>query len=172
MQYAFPYHFTDTIEIPDKNLLGIFQVKNGGNLDEAEIIQKALSNPIGAPRLKELVKSEDHILILPDDVTRKTPADRILPFMIKELEEIGVPDTNIRFLMSLGTHRKMTLDELATKLGREIVNRFDHSLMVNKLVPEKRSLKSRSYYWCGLHFSTCCSWILRRWKNCYTRNHR
>ena len=124
MQYSFPYEFAGKIEIPDKNLLGIFQVQPVISNDEADVIQQALSNPVGAPRIRELVKPDERVLILPDDVTRKTPADRIVPLILKELEDAGVPDENIRFLMSLGTHRKMTQDELVAKLGREIVSRF------------------------------------------------
>jgi lactate racemase len=124
MRYSFPYEFAEEINIPDKNFLGVFQVKSEKPSNESEIIQKAIANPIRAPRIKDFIKPDEKILILPDDVTRKTPADRILPFLIHELEEIGVPDENVHFLMSLGTHRKMTQDELEKKLGGEIVNRF------------------------------------------------
>ncbi len=124
MKYRFPYDFAGEIEIPDRQLLGVFQAHPFSALSEDEIIEQAVHTPIGAPRLRQIVKKTDKVLFLPDDVTRATPAGRILPHLLGELEEIGVPDENIRFLMSLGTHRKMTEAELVAKLGAAVVSRY------------------------------------------------
>ncbi|MBM4460815.1 MAG: DUF2088 domain-containing protein [Chloroflexi bacterium] len=124
MQYRFPYDFAGTITIPDRNLLGVFQAHPHSDRPEAEIIAAAVRHPIGAPRLAELVKPGERVLLLPDDVTRATPAHRILPFILAELAAAGVPDADIRVLMSLGTHRKMTPAELTAKLGPEVMQRF------------------------------------------------
>ena len=83
-----------------------------------------IRNPIGAPRLRELVRPGERVLLLPDDVTRATPAHRILPFILEELAAAGVPDDDIRVLISLGTHRRMTEAELTAKLGPEVMRRF------------------------------------------------
>jgi len=82
-------------------------------------IEGALRNPIGAPRLRALVRPGERVLLLPDDVTRATPAHRVLPFIIEELAAADVPDADIRVLISLGTHRRMTEAELTVKLGPE-----------------------------------------------------
>jgi nickel-dependent lactate racemase len=124
MQYTFPYEFAGTIDIPDRNLLGIFEARPYTDLAEPQVIAQAIQNPIGAPRLRELVKRGERVLLLPDDVTRATPADRIIPFVLEELAAVGVPDEDIRVLISLGTHRKMTQAELTAKLGSEVMRRF------------------------------------------------
>lgn len=124
MLHRFPYDFAAPVEIPDRNLLGVFQAHPHSDRAEAEIIADAIAHPIGAPRLRNLVKRDERVLILPDDNTRMTPAARIVPFILKELRAAGVPDENIRFLMSLGTHRKMTPAELTAKLGADVVQRF------------------------------------------------
>ena len=80
-----------------------------------------MRDPIGAPRLRELVKPGEHVLLLPDDVTRATPANGILTFILEELAAAGVPDADIRVLISLGTHRRMTEAELTAKLGPEFM---------------------------------------------------
>lgn len=124
MRYTFPYDFAGSIEIPDANLLGIFQAQPSSQLSEEHIIQQALEHPIGAPCLADLVRPDEKVLFLPDDVTRATPAWRILPHLLSELEKAGVADENIHFLMSLGTHRKMTPAELENKLGAQVVARY------------------------------------------------
>ncbi len=124
MKYTFPYEFAGSIEIPDDQLLGVFQAHPTNPLSEDEIITQAVQNPIGAPRLRQIVKKNEKVLFLPDDVTRATPASRILPHLLRELEEVGVPDENIHFLTSLGTHRRMTEEELVAKLGTQVVARY------------------------------------------------
>jgi nickel-dependent lactate racemase len=123
--YRFPYPDVELLEIPDANLIGIYQapqVKPDGG--EQEIISQGIANPIGAPRLRDAVKAEQRVLILCDDVTRETPAHLILPFILEELHAAGVSDENIQFLMALGTHRDMTPQEIEDKLGPDIAGRY------------------------------------------------
>ncbi len=124
MRYQFPYDFAGSIELPERNLIGIYQAHPHSDRAEAQIIEHAIRNPIGAPGLTELVRRGEKVLFLPDDITRATPADRIIPHLLEQLAEVGVPDEDIRFLMSLGTHRKMTEEELLFKLGPEIMRRY------------------------------------------------
>jgi lactate racemase len=123
-RYSCPYEFAGVLEIPDKNLLGVFEAHPHSDLPEHQIVANAIQNPVGAPRLQDFVKKSDHILLLPDDMTRQTPADRIIPHILQELDAAGVPDKDIRVLISLGTHRPMTPGELAAKLGTEVMGRF------------------------------------------------
>ncbi len=124
MKYTFPHEFAGTIDVPDRNLLGVFGAHPASACPESQVIALAIQNPIGAPRLRDLVKKGERVLFLCDDLTRMTPADRIAPFLLAELEMAGIPDQDVRFLMSLGTHRPMTQDELVAKLGRQVVTRF------------------------------------------------
>jgi nickel-dependent lactate racemase len=124
MIYQFPYEFAGSIDLPDRNLLGIFQAHPHSDRTEEEIIATAVRNPISAPRLAELVKPGERVLLLADDITRATPAHRILPCILEELAAAHVPDADIRVLMSLGTHRKMSEAELTAKLGAEVMWRF------------------------------------------------
>ena len=124
MHYTFPYAFAGSIEIPDKNLLGIFEARPHSSQSEQDSIAWAISHPVGAPCLRDFARRGEHVLLLADDNTRPTPVHRILPSILTELEAAGIPDTDIRILMSLGTHRKMTQGELAAKLGPEAMRRF------------------------------------------------
>ena len=57
MKYTFPYNFAGSIEIPDRNLVGIYKAQfPHSTTPESEVIAQAIQNPIGAPRPREMVK--------------------------------------------------------------------------------------------------------------------
>lgn len=80
-------------------------------------IAHALQSPIGTPYLRDLAQRGQHVAILVDDCTRKTPTAQILPLVLAELAAAGVPSQQIALVVALGTHRPLTPAELQTKLG-------------------------------------------------------
>jgi nickel-dependent lactate racemase len=121
VKISFPYKHFETIEpaeVPDANLLGVFEPRAlGEGKDSQTVLKKAFANPIGAPKLRDLAKSSDRVLILIDDYTRGTPVPKILPHVLEELESAGVKDRQISILTAQGTHREMTDSEIMEKLG-------------------------------------------------------
>lgn len=118
-------HYADIepLEIPDQNLVGIYsptEVKL--EKSEKQIIQEAFQNPIGTPPIHQMVKPDDKVLILVDDITRTTPTDIILPELMNEL--VNVKKENITLMVALGTHRPMTNEEKIKKYGKEIVENY------------------------------------------------
>lgn len=106
------------IEIQNENLnfiaeKGTVSTSNGYK----EIMLTSIRNPIGRPPLKSIVKSNDKIVIIGDDITRPTPQNIIIPIVLDELNSIGVPDKNIFVIIGLGTHRDMTKTEFRIKYG-------------------------------------------------------
>jgi len=91
---------------------------------EEEIIEAGLDNPVGTPDLAEMVSPGQRVLIIVDDNTRTTPAERILPYLLTRLNTAGISDANIKFLVGLGTHRAMSAKELEQKLGKEVYQRY------------------------------------------------
>ncbi len=91
----------------------------------------ALRHPIGAPRLAELAKGKKRAVILFDDFTRPQPTHEILPAVLDELRAGGLADDAIRFVTAYGAHRAMTTEEMAKKLGEDVVARhlvFNHNI--------------------------------------------
>ena len=86
--------------------------------DVAKEIRQALSNPIGTTTLTELARGAKRIVIVADDNTRPTPADIILPEVLDAINAAGVDDAAVQLLIALGTHRKMTAQEIEIKYGR------------------------------------------------------
>jgi len=117
-------------EIPQGNLLGVYSpqaVPAVEDLDAA--IRSALVSPLGEPPLAEWVRPSDRVLVLSDDLTRTTPADRIVPALLEQLNAAGVKDERVSCLMALGTHRYMSQPEIRRKLGVDVCRRlhvFNH----------------------------------------------
>lgn len=87
-------------------------------------VKRALLSPLGQPPLWEWVRPSDSVLILTDDMTRLTPAHRLLPPLLEALQGAGVSPKRISILIALGTHRPMTDDEIRAKVGDEVYGRF------------------------------------------------
>lgn len=93
--------------------------------NEETVISRGIANPIGSPRIRDMVSSTDRVLIVSDDNTRATPVYKILPHILEDLQVAGVPDSNIKFIIASGTHRAMSHEEKIEKLGAEVVARFE-----------------------------------------------
>ena len=87
-------------------------------------IRTAITNTIGAPPIRELAKGKTEVVIVFDDMTRVTRVAQIVPFVLEELAEAGIPDNKIRFIPALGCHGAMDRFDFAKKLGEETLSRF------------------------------------------------
>jgi nickel-dependent lactate racemase len=115
------------VSIPEENLLGvILKEVPASTMTEDEVILDALAHPIGTPRLKEIVKPGKTVCIVVSDVTRAWQRMSVyLPHIVKELNDAGIRDKDIRFLSALGYHRKHTAEEHAKILGPALLGRFE-----------------------------------------------
>ncbi|KAA0234881.1 MAG: hypothetical protein JJLCMIEE_01060 [Acidimicrobiales bacterium] len=59
------------------------------------------------------------VTVVVDDLSRPTPAHLVLPHLIDELAAAGVAAADITGLVALGTHRPMSREEIAAKVGPE-----------------------------------------------------
>ncbi|EOD00880.1 nickel-dependent lactate racemase [Caldisalinibacter kiritimatiensis] len=120
-----PYHRTHwNVEIPDENLVGILESKVNEfipNLTEEEIVKKALDNPIGSPKLEELVVGKKDMVIITSDHTRPVPSKITMPILLERIRSVN-PEIDIKILIATGYHRGSTREELIDKFGVEIVN--------------------------------------------------
>lgn len=101
-----------TVEIPDKNVLDILEpnaVSSG--LTGAAEVRRALAEPIGSPRLRELVHPGEKIVIVTSDITRPCPTWEILPPVLEELYAAGAAPEDVKLVFALGSHRGHTEEE-------------------------------------------------------------
>lgn len=112
--------------IADGNLLAVLnQNKVETIYTGIDEVKRALENPIGSKKLSKLVKENQKIVIITSDITRPMPTKEILPFILMELYQAGVKDSNITIVFALGSHRKHTSEEMKMLVGDEIYNRIN-----------------------------------------------
>lgn len=92
-------------------------------LSDAQIKQ-VITHPVGCPPLRELAHGRRSVAIIFDDITRPTPAARLIPFILEELAAAGIGDEQIRFIAALGAHGAHTRLDFEKKLGAEVIRRF------------------------------------------------
>jgi len=109
--------------------------------DAGELTKRALNNPIQSPTLRDRLTPSDTIAVIVEDLTRASPKKIILETLLQELDDSRIPDENISMVISLGTHRGLTLGELESAFGKELLSRyrfFNHDCRGADLVPVAR----------------------------------
>ena len=107
-----------TVEVPEKNLLGVLMANQVDyDLMNEEEVVRALENPIGTPRLREIVKPGEKIAIITSDITRPCPTYRIMPALLDELYAAGCRREDITLVFALGSHRGHTPEEMKKLAG-------------------------------------------------------
>ncbi len=118
---------TDTLvfHLPEANLAGVYSPQPVAPCtDPAAEIVRALTNPLDTPPLSDIVRPEEKVIILVDDHTRATPAAQILPPLLEELRTGGVQDKDVTLLITHGTHRQSSDEEVRRKVGEDVYRRF------------------------------------------------
>ncbi len=122
---SFPYGKTKlSYNFKDEELSGVLlsSIEDyNPELSEYELVKQAIENPVGSPRLSELAKGKNNIVVISSDHTRPVPSKKIMPYILEEIRK-GNPDADITILIATGCHRGTTKDELIGKFGEEIVS--------------------------------------------------
>lgn len=91
--------------------------------EEADIIARALDQPIQSAPLGQLVRPGMQIVIVTSDNTRPCPNKTLLPPLLERLTAAGIDYTDITIVIALGLHRPMTEKELRESVGDEVFSR-------------------------------------------------
>jgi lactate racemase len=91
--------------------------------DEQGTFLSALEQPIDCRPLRAFVRRDSKVCIAFTDITRATPNERIIPWLLEYLGPL-VPRENITLLNQLGTHRPNTRAELEQMLTAEVVAKY------------------------------------------------
>jgi len=108
-----------------RRLTGIFGPKQiqAEGLSDKEIYAKIKYACERLP-LKNIAQKKKRIVIVTDDITRTTPLPRLLFPLLEILGEAGIERERIIMLIALGTHRKMTREEIEGKFGGFIASSY------------------------------------------------
>ena len=113
-----------TLNFPTNWEVEILGPKDAPVLSEAQI-ERAFAEPIGTPRISELARGKKSAAIVVDDLSRPTPAATVIPFLLRELTSAGVPKSEIRFVVGGGSHRPITDEEIAKKIGADVAAEYE-----------------------------------------------
>lgn len=117
------------IHIDEENLKAVLEAGVHGDKahqSEEELVQEALTNPIGSKKLSELAVGKKKVVIVTSDHTRAVPSKITLPLELREIRK-GNPDAEITILIATGLHRATTQEEQRRMFGDAIV---DHERIV------------------------------------------
>ncbi|MBI3882079.1 MAG: nickel-dependent lactate racemase [Verrucomicrobia bacterium] len=111
------------VELPDDRTKVVEPSHAPGLADERAAVLDALRQPIAAKPLRDWVKPGDKVCIVFTDITRATPNERLIPWLLDFLAPL-VPRENITLLNSTGTHRPNTRAELEQLLTPAVVANY------------------------------------------------
>jgi nickel-dependent lactate racemase len=112
------------VEFPDDRTTVIEPTPQSGLADQRSAVTAALDAPVQSPPLRELIEPDKRIVVVHTDITRATPNDRLIPWLLAYLEKAGAKRENITLLNGLGTHRPNTREELEKILTPEVVANY------------------------------------------------
>ena len=113
---------TISIQIPDSVPVQWVESRKLAPVPEVKrAVEESLARPIGAPKLRDLVKPGKTVAIVVTDITRRLPEEIIVPLLVKELEAGGIKKQDMTAVVATGTHRPDTPEEIREKFG-EVVN--------------------------------------------------
>jgi len=113
-----------TLNFPDNWNISVYQSKDTEALDESAI-ERALSEPIGSKQLEELARGKKNAVIIVDDLSRPTPAHDVIPNILRRIKDAGIKDESIRFVIGGGSHRPLTEEEMAKKVGPDVAAKYE-----------------------------------------------
>ncbi len=110
------------VEFPDALTTVIEPVHTPPLADERASLFSALESPIGARPLREWIFPGAKVCISFSDISRATPNERIIPWLLEFLAD--VPRDDITLVNQTGTHRPNTPEELARLLTPEVLANY------------------------------------------------
>ena len=110
------------IQCPDDRTTLVTPTPRDGLSDERAAVLEALNRPINSAPLRQLIQPSAKVCILFTDITRATPNDRLIPWLLNYLDFL--PKENITLLNQLGTHRPNSRKELEQLLTKQVVDEY------------------------------------------------
>ncbi len=110
------------VDLPDGRTTVVEPIEAPGLPDEKGAVIRSLREPIGAASLRSQVRAGDRVAIVISDITRPTPNERLVPWILEEIAH--VPARQIVILNGTGSHRANTGAELTRMLGPDVVARY------------------------------------------------
>jgi nickel-dependent lactate racemase len=86
-------------------------------------VERALADPVAAPRLRRLARGAATVAVTIPDASRPCPSPAVLAHLLEELREAGVPDDGITVVIGCGLHRTTAAAEREALAGASVAKR-------------------------------------------------
>ena len=97
------------------------RLARAADLDHA--VERALADPVSAPRLRRLARGAVTVAVTIPDASRSCPSAAILEHLLEELNEAGVPEDGITVVVGCGLHRTTSASERQGLAGAPLAGR-------------------------------------------------
>ena len=114
------------LEFPQTtNFVGVLYPKEAAVLPEPiDALEIALIDPIESKPLREMARGKTDAVVVISDITRPVPNALLLPVIIQQLMEAGIPSSKITILVATGIHRPNEGQELDRLVGKEVASSY------------------------------------------------
>lgn len=113
-----------SVYVPDEDVIKVLHANPMQHERKgAEAVEYAMDHPIGSEKLEDLVRPGMQVAIVTSDISRPLPSYEVLPSVIDRLNRAGVPDSDIKVVFALGSHRTHTTEEKKKLAGEAIYSR-------------------------------------------------
>lgn len=128
MKVNVPYGKNDSFEIdvPGKQLLGVFDPNDVKKVDSDDAIDQALANPFDSESFNNFIDTSDRIVFIVNDGTRPTPTAKVLKHIYPKIK-----DKNIFFIVATGVHRAPTEEEYEMIFGKDIYEDLNNRNLIH-----------------------------------------
>lgn len=92
--------------------------------DLKQAVLDAIYHPIDSKPLNELLQSGQKVAFICNDPTRVANSHDFMPILVEELNKMGIKDEDMRIVFALGTHRKMTQEEMIEAVGEDVAKKL------------------------------------------------
>lgn len=129
------------IQLPEGYRYQLLEARSAHALPYADAaLASALETPIGAPALRKLAAGKKTAAISVCDITRPAPNRVVLPHVLRNLAEAGIPREAVTVLIATGLHRPATEAEIREIVGPElrdslrVVNHYAKNLVDHRFL--------------------------------------
>lgn len=129
-------------------------------LDDVEIGRR-LEAPINSPSVEDLVGSDDKVLLVVPDGTRRSGAGAVANLLVRRLISSGIAPYNIASIFATGIHRSVTEDEKKEILTPFLAQRLKTYNHAATDLMKKAGLESSNFTYKGKTESGIDVWLNR-----------
>ena len=114
-----------SIQFPDSWRAQIFPMRDAEDITGSRAIERAILNPNGTPPLRKIASGKKDAVLVVEDISRPTKCGPICEVILDELNQGGIPDSNITIIGAVGAHRPMTRADYINKVGEKVAERVN-----------------------------------------------